>query len=102
MRAARPPTTARVCGWPWALRGVGAAPLVCSSASIEQRLWEQRCCCAALLMSSVCRPHSNHAPTTLAPPSGRYAGLLEATMDHTPNVCSIPPRELLDFCVDQG
>ncbi|KAF5840079.1 hypothetical protein DUNSADRAFT_17814 [Dunaliella salina] len=32
----------------------------------------------------------------------RYAGLLEATMDHTPNVCSIPPRELLDFCVDQG
>ena len=32
----------------------------------------------------------------------RYAGLLEATMDHTPHVCSIPPRELLDFCVDQG
>lgn len=23
-------------------------------------------------------------------------------MDHTPNVCSIPPRELMDFCVDQG
>jgi len=35
-------------------------------------------------------------------PACRYAGLLEATMDHTPNVCSIPPRELLDFCVDQG
>lgn len=32
----------------------------------------------------------------------RYAGLLEATMDHVPNVCSIPPRELLEFCIDQG
>lgn len=32
----------------------------------------------------------------------RYAGLLEATMEHVPNVCSIPPRELLEFCIDQG
>lgn len=32
----------------------------------------------------------------------RYAGLLEATMDHLPNVCSIPPQELLHFCMDAG
>lgn len=32
----------------------------------------------------------------------RYAGLLEATMEHVPNVCSIPPQELLDFCTDAG
>jgi hypothetical protein len=32
----------------------------------------------------------------------RYAGLLEATMEHVPNVCSIPPQELLDFCSDAG
>lgn len=32
----------------------------------------------------------------------RYAALLEASMDHVPNVCSIPPRELLNFCMDQG
>eukprot|EP00198_Chlamydomonas_reinhardtii_P002931 XP_001692267.1 predicted protein [Chlamydomonas reinhardtii] len=31
----------------------------------------------------------------------RYACLLEASMDHTPHVCSIPPRELLSFCLDQ-
>lgn len=23
-------------------------------------------------------------------------------MEHTPNVCSIPPRELLNFCFDQA
>lgn len=32
----------------------------------------------------------------------RYAGLLEASMDHTPNVCSIPPGELITFCMDQA
>jgi len=32
----------------------------------------------------------------------RYAGLLEATMEHTPAVCSIPPGELLLFCTDAG
>lgn len=31
----------------------------------------------------------------------RYAALLEASMDHTPNVCSIPPRELVFFCMEQ-
>ncbi|GIL60326.1 hypothetical protein Vafri_14954 [Volvox africanus] len=31
----------------------------------------------------------------------RYAGLLEASMDHKPHVCSIPPLELLSFCLDQ-
>ncbi|KXZ50575.1 hypothetical protein GPECTOR_16g750 [Gonium pectorale] len=30
----------------------------------------------------------------------RYACLLEASMDHTPQVCAIPPRELLSFCLD--
>uniref|UniRef100_A0A6T8PRJ0 Uncharacterized protein n=1 Tax=Chlamydomonas leiostraca TaxID=1034604 RepID=A0A6T8PRJ0_9CHLO len=32
----------------------------------------------------------------------RYASLLEATMDHTPNVCSIPPPELVEFCTEHG
>lgn len=32
----------------------------------------------------------------------RYAGLLEATMDHVPSVCPIEPVELLDFCTDSG
>lgn len=32
----------------------------------------------------------------------RYAGLLEATMDHVPSVCPIEPAELLDFCTDSG
>ncbi|GFR41615.1 hypothetical protein Agub_g2340 [Astrephomene gubernaculifera] len=32
----------------------------------------------------------------------RYACLLEAAMEHTPQVCSIPPRELLSFCQDQA
>lgn len=32
----------------------------------------------------------------------QYAGLLEATMDHTPNVCSIPPRELMDSALSRG
>ncbi|GLC42383.1 hypothetical protein PLESTB_000652800 [Pleodorina starrii] len=31
----------------------------------------------------------------------RYAGLLEASMDHQPHVCSIPPLELVSFCLDQ-
>lgn len=50
----------------------------------------------------------NHDPTptiythTILLLPHRYAGLLEATMDHAPNVCSIPPHELLDFCVDHG
>ena len=34
--------------------------------------------------------------------AGRYAGLLEATMDHVPSVCPIEPAELLDFCTDSG
>jgi len=32
----------------------------------------------------------------------RYAGLLEATMDHVPSVCPLEPVELLDFCTDSG
>lgn len=32
----------------------------------------------------------------------RYAGLLEATMDHTPSVCPIDPQELLEFCLESG
>ncbi|MEW5301462.1 MAG: hypothetical protein WDW36_004321 [Sanguina aurantia] len=32
----------------------------------------------------------------------QYSGLLEATMEHTPAVCSISPRELMDFCAEQG
>jgi hypothetical protein len=32
----------------------------------------------------------------------RYAALLEATMDHSPAVCSIPPSELAAFCADSG
>lgn len=32
----------------------------------------------------------------------RYAGLLEATMDHLPSVCPIDPHELLEFCVESG
>jgi hypothetical protein len=32
----------------------------------------------------------------------RYAGLLEATMDHVPHVCPIEAKELLDFCVESG
>ncbi|KAF6265721.1 hypothetical protein COO60DRAFT_1697694 [Scenedesmus sp. NREL 46B-D3] len=32
----------------------------------------------------------------------RYAALLEATMEHCPNVCSIPPTELMAFCSDSG
>lgn len=32
----------------------------------------------------------------------RYAGLLEATMEHVPYVCGIAPRELLDFCLDEA
>ncbi|KAG2488108.1 hypothetical protein HYH03_013257 [Edaphochlamys debaryana] len=32
----------------------------------------------------------------------RYAGLLEASMEHVPHVCSIPPRDLLSFCLDQS
>ncbi|KAK9817727.1 hypothetical protein WJX72_001284 [[Myrmecia] bisecta] len=32
----------------------------------------------------------------------RYAGLLEATMEHAPNVCPIEPAELMDFCKDSG
>lgn len=36
------------------------------------------------------------------PAPNRYAGLLEATMDHVPSVCPIEPAELLDFCTDSG
>ncbi|KAF8061355.1 DTX44 [Scenedesmus sp. PABB004] len=32
----------------------------------------------------------------------RYAALLEATMEHCPHVCSIPPTELMAFCGDSG
>jgi hypothetical protein len=32
----------------------------------------------------------------------RYAALLEATMEHSPHVCSIPPAELMAFCSDSG
>jgi hypothetical protein len=32
----------------------------------------------------------------------RYAALLEATMEHCPHVCSIPPTELMAFCSDSG
>lgn len=32
----------------------------------------------------------------------RYAALLEATMEHCPHVCSIPPAELMAFCSDSG
>lgn len=32
----------------------------------------------------------------------RYAGLLEATMEHMPTVIAIEPSELLDFCDDSG
>ena len=32
----------------------------------------------------------------------RYAGLLEATMEHVPSVCPIEPHELLEFCVNSG
>lgn len=32
----------------------------------------------------------------------RYAGLLEATMEHMPHVCPIEPAELVDFCTDSG
>ena len=41
-----------------------------------------------------CTHMHTHAPCS-------YACLLEASMDHTPHVCSIPPRELLSFCLDQ-
>lgn len=34
--------------------------------------------------------------------AARYAGLLEATMEHIPAVCSIPPAELLEFCQESG
>lgn len=34
--------------------------------------------------------------------AARYAGLLEATMEHLPHVCPIEPRELLEFCLDSG
>jgi hypothetical protein len=30
----------------------------------------------------------------------RYAGLLEATMPHTPSICAIPPTDLLSFCLE--
>lgn len=32
----------------------------------------------------------------------RYAGLLEATMEHKPTVCPIDPHELLSFCAESG
>ncbi|KAL6747530.1 hypothetical protein V8C86DRAFT_1309050 [Haematococcus lacustris] len=34
--------------------------------------------------------------------ASRYAGLLEATMDHCPAVCSIPPEGLRAFCMEHG
>ncbi len=34
--------------------------------------------------------------------AARYAGLLEATMEHVPHVCPIEPEELLEFCTDAG
>ncbi|KAL6763038.1 hypothetical protein V8C86DRAFT_3130291 [Haematococcus lacustris] len=34
--------------------------------------------------------------------ASRYAGLLEATMDHCPAVCSIPPEGLRAFCLEHG
>lgn len=32
----------------------------------------------------------------------RYSALLEATMEHSPHVCSISPTELMAFCSDSG
>lgn len=32
----------------------------------------------------------------------RYAALLEASMDHLPNVCTITPKELTSFCQNHG
>jgi hypothetical protein len=32
----------------------------------------------------------------------RYSSLLEATMEHSPHVCSISPTELMAFCSDSG
>lgn len=51
-------------------------------------LLTRRCCVCA-----VCH-------TTLL--HNRYAALLEATMEHCPHVCSIPPTELMAFCSDSG
>lgn len=45
---------------------------------------------------------SHAQPCALPVCPRRYAGLLEATMDHVPAVCSIPPQELLEFCRESG
>lgn len=34
--------------------------------------------------------------------SYRYAGLLEASMEHSPTVIGLEPSELLDFCNDSN
>lgn len=45
--------------------------------------------------------HAHHH-TDWACNGGRYAGLLEATMEHVPHVSPINVQELLDFCEDSG